>query len=341
MKRLLNTLYVTNPEACLRKRDDAIAVYLDGKQVMNVPFHLLESLVLFGHVGCSTSLLAACAQKGISTVILDEGGQFCARVDGPISGNVLLRKEQHRRAASRNECLEIAKRFVLAKVHNARIVLQHYARDYPDIKSRGVNEAIEALSSSGKAALLTDDLDVLRGVEGNAAHQYFSVFGQLLRVRDEGIDLTKRSRRPPLDPVNAALSFVYALLTRDVLSACESVGLDPQLGYLHACRPGRTSLALDLVEELRSPIADRFVLTLFNRKQLDASDFRQERTGCFFKDNALKTVIKLWQEKKSESIIHPFPEEKMALGLVPFVQAQLFARFLRGDLEDYPAMLWR
>jgi len=341
MKRLLNTLYVTNPDAYLRKQSDAIAVYLGEQKVMSVPFHLLEGMVLFGHVGCSTPLLSVCAQKGITTILLDEGGRFCARVEGPVSGNILLRKEQFRRAASDDECLAVAKRFVLAKIHNARVLLQHYIRDYPDIKEKGVGKTIDILYESRSDVFAAGNLDMLRGVEGNAAHQYFSTFGHLLRNRDNGAIFDKRTRRPPLDPINATLSFVYTLLTRDVVSACESVGLDPQLGFLHACRPGRASLALDLVEELRAPIADRFVLTLFNRGQLSNGDFRRGEEGCYFKESAMKAVVRLWQEKKKETINHPFLEERIAFGLVPFVQAQLFARYLRGDLDDYPAMLWR
>lgn len=341
MRRLLNTLYVTNPEAYLRKQDDAIAVYLSDARVMSVPFHLLEGVLLFGHVGCSTYLLGACAQKGISTVLLDENGRFMARVEGPVSGNVLLRKEQYKRSFVPEHTLAIAKRFVLAKTHNARIVLQHYMRDYPDIRERGVGDTVAALSSCREEVLAAESLDVLRGIEGNAAHQYFGCFNQLIRRNEDRLRFEGRTKRPPLDPVNATLSLVYTLLSRDVASACESVGLDPQLGFLHACRPGRASLALDLIEELRAPVADRFVLSLFNRKQLGVGDFRREGVGCFLTDKGLKDVVRLWQERKKETVLHPYLEEKVPYGLIPFVQAQLFARFLRGDLDDYPAMLWR
>lgn len=341
MRRLLNTLYVTNPEAYLRKRDDAIAVYLGETKVMSVPFHLLEGVVLFGHVGCSTNLLGTCAQRGITTVLLDEGGRFMARVDGPISGNVLLRKEQYSRGAKPEEVLAMAKRFVLAKTHNARIVLQHYARDYPELKEGRLKDAIAALELSRGEVFAAEDIKVLRGVEGNAARVYFGCFGQLIRRGEGDINFEVRSKRPPLDPVNATLSLVYTLLTRDVASGCEAVGLDPQLGYLHSCRPGRASLALDLIEELRAPIADRFVLSLFNRRQLGRGDFRQEGNGCYLTEKSLKAVIKLWQERKREMVTHPYLEERIPYGLVPFVQAQLFARYLRGDLDDYPAMLWR
>lgn len=341
MKRLLNTLYVTNPDAYLRKRDDAIAVYLEDMKVMSIPFHLLEGMVLFGHVGCSTYLLGECAKKGITTAFLDERGRFMTRVEGPISGNILLRREQHRRAFVPEETLMIAKRLVLAKVHNSRIVLQHYMRDYPDIKKDGVGTTVDVLMSCRDGILSAENLDTLRGIEGNAAHAYFGCFDQLLRCKDEKTHFKVRTKRPPTDPVNATLSLVYTLLIRDVVSACETVGLDPQPGYLHSCRPGRASLALDLVEELRAPVADRFVLSLFNRRQLGGRDFRTEGTGCYLTEKSLKTVVKLWQERKKEMIQHPFLEERVQYGLIPFVQARLFARFVRGDLDDYPAMLWR
>ena len=339
MKRLLNTLYLTNPDAYLRKKDDALSVYVDQDKVMSVPFHLLEGVVLFGHVGCSTSILGACASRGISTVILDERGRFQARVDGPVSGNVLLRKEQYRRAMNDEECLDIAKRFIIAKIHNARLVLQRYTRDYPDIKDHGVDKIVALLKDSKNEALYCKSLDELRGVEGNAAHLYYSGLGFALRYED--LNFTGRTKRPPKDPINAALSFFYMMLSRELISACEAVGLDPQMGYLHACRPGRASLALDLIEELRAPIVDRFVFSLFNRKQLTISDFLPEEQGFSFKDLSLKKVLGCWQQKKQEQIMHPFLKERVPLGLVPFVQVQLFARYLRGDLDDYPAFLWR
>ncbi|ERI04263.1 type I-C CRISPR-associated endonuclease Cas1c [Atopobium sp. oral taxon 810] len=339
MKRLLNTLYLTNPDAYLRKKDDALSVYIEQEKVMSAPFHLLEGVVLFGHVGCSTSVLGACVSRGVSVSILDEGGRFQARVNGPTSGNVLLRREQYRRSVDESACLLIAKRFVTAKVHNARVVLQHYARDYPDMKEHGVANVIDELKRSGDDVRQCGDLNELRGVEGNAAHAYYSMMDGALR--SDRIVFAGRTKRPPKNPVNAALSFFYTMLSRELVSACESVGLDPQMGYLHACRPGRASLALDLIEELRAPIVDRFVLSLFNRKQLDVGDFLAESQGYLFKEGTRKKVLGYWQQKKQDQIVHPFLGERMPLGLVPFVQAQLFARYLRGDLEDYPAFLWR
>jgi CRISPR-associated protein Cas1 len=341
MRHLLNTLYITDPKALLRKKNDAIEVVVEGRPVMSVPFHLLDGVVLFGHVGVTTSLLSSCAEQGLSVVILDEGFRFRARVEGPVSGNVLLRREQYRRAENNEERLRIAKRFVVAKIHNSRIVLQHYARDFPEIKGAGVDEAIASLDISKENAIASLNLDELRGVEGRAARYYFDAFPLLLRVGKGPISFVGRSRRPPRDPVNAALSLFYSLASRDVLTGCESVGLDPQMGYLHAIRPGRASLALDLLEELRSPLIDRFVLSLFNRHQLGVTDFTSSGQGVLFKEKSLKKTLGKWQQKKREKITHPFLKEKVELGLIPFIQAQLLARYLRGDLDDYPAMLWR
>ena len=341
MRRLLNTLYVTNPDALVRKRADAISVSVDGKQIMSVPFHVLEGVVLFGHVGCSAAFLAACAERGIGVALLDEHGRFKARVEGPVSGNVLLRREQYRRSDDEDARLNLAKSFMLGKLHNTIVVLQHYARDYPALRER-LDPTISTLQSSESTAAEASHLCELLGIEGDSAHRYFSVFGCLLRVDSPEELFNGRSRRPPKDPVNAALSLFYSMLSRELATACESVGLDPQLGYLHSCRPGRASLALDLIEELRAPYVDRFVLSLFNRRQIDSSDFRVDSEGGHsFEEHALKKVLGLWQQRKQEMIMHPFLKQRVPMGLIPFVQAQLLARHLRGDLEDYPAFMWR
>lgn len=340
MKRLLNTLYVTNPDAVVRKRDDALSVYVGEKRMMSVPFHILDGMVLFGHVGCTMSVLSACAERDVHVVLLDERGRFKARVEGAVSGNVLLRKEQYRRAADDSETLALAKRFVIGKVRNTAAIVRHHIRDHPE-SAANLMTVVNACDAVPRKVSLCDSLEELRGIEGNAAHAYFSSFSHLLRCA-EATEFDGRSRRPPRDPVNAALSFFYTLLARDLVAACEAVGLDPQMGFLHACRPGRASLALDLMEELRAPVVDRFVLSLFNRKQLTKSSFNVNTSGgVFFKDSALKHVLAAWQKKKQEQFVHPFIKEKMPIGLIPFVQAQLLARFFRGDLDDYPACLWR
>lgn len=341
MKKLLNTLYVTNPETYLHKQDDALRVVIDRTETMRIPFHILEGIVLFGHASCSMALLGECAQRGISIVILDEKGRFCARVEGPTAGNVLLRREQYRRSDDKETSLPIAQRFVMAKVHNSKIVLQRASRDYGD-EDGSLAQVVELMKDGGRRAFSAVDLDQLRGVEGEMARGYFSVFEKLVRNEDPLFAFGGRTRRPPKDPINSLLSLFYSLLGREIVSACESVGLDPQIGFLHRDRPGRSSLALDLIEELRAPYVDRFVLSLVNRKQVCAKDFLVFGDGSVvLSDDARKAVLRCWQEKKQEMITLPFLKERIPFGLVPFVQAQLFARFLRGDLDDYPAFLWR
>lgn len=341
MQRLLNTLYVTNPDALLSKRNDAIRIAVEDKEVMSVPFHLLEGIVLFGHARCTHSLMGECATRGIDVTFRDEGGRFQARVCGPTSGNVLLRRAQYQAAFDERKCLDIAKRFVLAKIHNTRIVLQHSARDRKKADSDALRDAASFLQGCKKRVHEVQDLNQLRGIEGSAAGTHFSVFGKMLTIDNRRKLYKGRSKRPPTDPVNAALSFFYSMLARELTSGCEDVGLDPQMGYLHACRPGRTSLALDLIEELRAPIVDRFVLSLFNRRQPREQDFRTDGTGVYFTDRALKEVLTLWQGRKQEVIMHPFLDEKVPLGLLPCIQPRLLSRFLRGDLNDYPAIMWR
>lgn len=338
MKKLLNTLYVTNDDCFLRKKDDAIAAFQGEDQVASIPFHVLESVVLFGHAGCSIPVMRECAVRGVSVVMLDERGRFCARVEGPVSGNVLLRRAQYMKSSDEAYSVALAQRFIAAKLRNSRVVLRRGVRDY------GPNEALERaseyLADSCRGVSSASTLDELRGVEGDAAHAYFSAFPSLFRG-DAGCLFHGRTRRPPRDPVNSALSFYYALLAKDCASACETVGLDPQIGFLHADRPGRASLALDLMEELRAPLVDRFVLTLFNRGQLTGSDFTRIGEGYRFEDKALKLSLDEWQKRKQQTVAHPFLKEKIKIGLLPYVQANLLAKAVRGELDDYPAFLWR
>lgn len=342
MKKLLNTLYVTDPEARLVKADDALSVLVGERRVLHVPFHLLDGIVLFGYRGLSASLLGACAERGIAISFLDANGRFLARLEGPVSGNVLLRRGQHRMSDDEETALEVAKRFVEAKIVNERRVLERYRRDYPEEVDQAFAGEIEALRHQIDAISLATTADQLRGIEGDAAHGYFSVFDQMIRVDDPSLRFDGRSRRPPRDAINALLSFFYSMLSRDIASACETVGLDPQIGFFHRDRPGRASMALDLIEELRAPYVDRFVLSLVNRKQVRSGDFvKEEDGGVVLGDDARKTVLGLWQKRKQDAITHPFLKEKMPTGLLPFVQVQLFARFLRGDIDGYPAFLWR
>lgn len=344
MKKLLNTVYVTTEGAALRKDGENLVAEVDGAERARVPFHMLASVVVFGAIYVSPALMAACAAAGITLVLLDRGGRFQARVEGPVSGNVLLRRAQYR-ASDRPE--EIVRSMLIGKVANQRSVLMRSLRDYGDDYSSANREAIMAVTDRlarilRRIELADEALDMLRGSEGEAANLYFSVFDHLLRSPEPAMRWAGRSRRPPLDPVNALLSFLYTLLTHDCRSACESVGLDPAVGFLHRDRPGRPSLALDLMEEMRPALADRLAISLINRRQVAAKDFETRDGGAvMMSDDARKTVLSAWQERKKDERLHGFLEEKAPLGLVPYLQAQMLARHLRGDLDAYPPWFWK
>lgn len=341
MKRHLNTLFVTTRGAWLAKEGESVVVRVGGETRLRVPLHLLEGIVCFGAVTASPFLLGYCASHGIGVSFLTENGRFLARVTGPVSGNVLLRRTQYRWADDGVRATELARAFVAGKVANARQVLLRASRDHPEQRDdlRGViDELYECLARLESAA----DIEAVRGIEGQAARGYFGVFGKLVTVDTESFCFVSRTRRPPLDPINALLSFVYTLLLHDVASALEVVGLDPQVGFLHRDRPGRLSLALDLMEELRAVCADRLVLTLINRRQLKPRDFERLESGaCLLTDNARRTVLVSYQERKKEEVRHPFIKETCTVGAIPRIQALLLARFLRGDLDGYVPYLWR
>jgi len=344
MKKLLNTLYVTTEGASLRKDGENAVAEIEGDERARIPLHLLTSIVTFGAIYISPPLMQACAAQGITLILLDRNGRFQARVEGPITGNVLLRRAQYRLSDTPEE---IVRSLVIGKVSNQRSVLMRMLRDYggelEERASRVVHETAERLARIIRRVQLSDDtLERLRGSEGEAANLYFSVFDHLIRVPDPELRWRGRSRRPPLDPVNALLSFLYTLLTHDCRSAAEAVGLDPAVGFLHRDRPGRPSLALDLMEELRPVLADRLALSLINRRQLRAQDFETRDGGAvIMTDEARKTVLAAWQERKKEERLHDFIEERAPLGLVPYLQAQMLARHLRGDLDTYPPWFWK
>jgi CRISP-associated protein Cas1 len=344
MKKLLNTLYVTTENASLRKDGENLVAEVEGVERARVPLHMLASVVLFGAIFISPALIAACAAAGITLVLLDRNGRFQARIEGPVTGNVLLRRAQYRASDSPEE---IVRSIVLGKVANQRSVLMRSLRDYGEEFSEedrtGIAFVADRLARIMRRVELSDQtLDALRGSEGEAANLYFSVFDHLIRSPDEEMRWKGRSRRPPLDPVNALLSFLYVLLTHDCRSACESVGLDPAVGFLHRDRPGRPSLALDLMEEMRPVLADRLALSMINRRQLRAKDFETREGGAvIMSDEARKSVLTAWQERKKDERLHPFLEEKAPLGLTPYLQAQMLARHLRGDLDAYPPWLWK
>jgi CRISPR-associated protein Cas1 len=333
MRQFLNSLYVTTQGAWLKCDGQSVDVRVDKESKMRVPIQTLSSIVCFGQVSCTPFLLGLCA----------EHGRFLARVEGPISGNVLLRRRQYRWADSPEHASSVTFSVLVAKLANCRSVLLRGARDSKP------GESADALERAAKRMLqLANELKptlpvaALRGHEGEAARTYFSVFDHLIVGDKEGFVFRSRSRRPPLDNVNALLSFVYTLLTHDVTAALETVGLDPAVGYLHVERPGRPSLALDLVEELRPVIADRLVLTLINRRQVAAEGFeRTETGGVAMSDATRKEVLVAYQKRKQEELVHPFLGEKIPFGMAPFVQATLLARHLRGDLESYPIFLWK
>ncbi|HMK89989.1 MAG TPA: type I-C CRISPR-associated endonuclease Cas1c [Methylocystis sp.] len=344
MKKLLNTLYVTTEGAALRKDGENLVAEVEGRAPVRVPFHMLASVVAFGPVLLSPPLMQACASRGVVIALFDRNGRFQARVEGPTTGNVLLRRAQYR-ASERPEA--IVKGLVAAKVANQRAVLQRALRDYseetPPPEKAAIEGAIARLGGVLRTISCSEaDVDALRGAEGEAARLYFSVFDHLVRSPDAGIVFRGRSRRPPLDPMNALLSFLYTLLTHDCRSAAESVGLDPSVGFLHRDRPGRPSLALDLMEELRPALVDRLALSLVNRRQIRIGDFKQEDNGAvLMTEDGRKTVLAAWQERKKAERRHPFLEETAPLGLVPLLQAQLLARHLRGDLDAYPPWFWK
>jgi CRISPR-associated protein Cas1 len=338
MRKLLNVLYVTTPEAYLTRDGENIVIKVEDEEKFRVPCHNLEGIVYFGHRGASYAVLGMCAEKGICFTFLNPHGRFIARVEGPVSGNVLLRKKQYRLSDDKAESAKIAKLFVMAKISNARAVLSRVIRDHPENTNVAkVKSAMDDMSLMIFKAEKNTDLEQIRGIEGMAAHLYFSVFNELIVAQKDGFYFHERSRRPPKDNINALLSFVYTLLVHECRSALETVGLDPAVGFLHRDRPGRPSLALDLMEELRPYIADRIVLSLINRQQVTPDSFTaSEGGGIYMKDGARKALLETWQKRKAEEITHPFLDEKIEVGLIPYAQALLMARYMRGDIECYP-----
>ena len=343
MKKLLNTLYVTSENSYLALDGENVVVFDEKTEIGRLPLHNLEGIVSFGYRGTSPALMGACAERNISLCYLTPQGKFLARVSGRVKGNVILRQQQY--ASSRDEqvSLDIARNCILGKVYNARWVLERAVRDHElQIDAEQVKAASGFLKQSLEFIQASQSKDQLRGYEGEAASIYFGVFDQLILQQKRDFAFHGRNKRPPLDPVNALLSFVYTLLTHTITSALETVGLDPYVGYLHTDRPGRTSLSLDLIEELRAVLADRFVLSLINKKMVSKKNFSKKENGAVLMDDeARRRVLTEWQNKKKEVITHPFLKEKVEWGMVPYVQAMLLARYLRGDLDGYPVFLWK
>ena len=343
MRKLLNTLYVTSQGSYIHKEGETIIVEREQQKLLQLPVHTLGGIVCFGNVLCSPFLLGFCAEHDISISFLTENGNFLASVQGPVSGNVLLRREQYRIADNPDKTAKIAANIVTGKLANSRLVMNRAIRDHSDkIDVTAIRSASTSIDRLIDALPHTVDSDEIRGIEGMAASEYFAVFNQLIVDQKNDFIFNERNRRPPLDPVNALLSFVYTLLVHDVRSALETVGLDPAVGFLHRDRPGRPGLALDLMEEFRPVIADRLVLSLINRRQVAANGFKKAESGAVIMDDSTrKTVLIEYQNRKQDEIFHPYIEEKIPLGLLFFVQANLMARFIRGDIDGYPPFFWR
>jgi CRISPR-associated protein Cas1 len=343
MKKHLNTLFVTTQGAYLFKEGETIVVKVEGEVRLRLPVHTIGGIVCFGNVLCSPFLLGFCADNDVAVSFLTERGRFLARVQGPVSGNVLLRREQYRKADDQSATVEVTKSVLTGKLANCRTVLQRALRDHGEkLNSDAIKEVSSRLSYYLENLDKETQLEALRGIEGDSAHMYFSVFNELITAQKEDFVFEERNRRPPLDNVNSLLSFVYTLLAHDVRSALESVGLDPAVGFLHRDRPGRPGLALDLMEEFRPFFADRLVLSLINLKKVQGKGFTKTESGAvLMSDETRKEVLVSYQNRKQEEIMHPFIGEKIYVGMLFFIQALLFSRFLRGELDAYPPFIWR
>lgn len=343
MRKLLNVLYVTLEDAYLFLENENVCVKSGGEVMIRVPLLNLEGIVCFNYCGVSPQLLGECGERRIFISFLTPAGKFLGSFYGETKGNVLLRKEQYRISDDEERTIIFARNFVFGKLHNQKWVIERGIRDhYLRVDTESLKRASAFISESMRQALLCRDMDELRAIEGKGAQVYFYVFDELILQNKESFRFVGRNRRPPIDPVNALLSFAYALLANECKSALEAVGLDSYVGFLHTDRPGRPSLALDLMEELRPQVADRFVLSMINRKEIGPCDFeRQESGAVLLKEEARKRFLSAWQQRKREEITHPFLEEKIKWGLVPHVQALLLSKAVRGDLEEYPCFLWK
>ncbi|MCD8051832.1 MAG: type I-C CRISPR-associated endonuclease Cas1c [Clostridiales bacterium] len=343
MKKLLNTLYVTTPKGYLSLDGETVVLLQEQHELGRVPLHNLEGIVCFGYKGVSPALMGACAERGVGLCFLTQHGRFLARINGPVRGNVLLRETQYCRAMDERQSLDIAKSFLLGKIYNGRWCLERVKRDHAmRVDQEALGGAIEQMLQSLASLEGAETRSELMGIEGIAAKAYFGAFPQMILRNEDVFTFDGRNRRPPLDPVNAMLSFAYTLLGNEITGALESVGLDPAVGFLHTVRPGRSSLSLDLLEELRAPLADRFVVTQINLGVFTEKDFAKKENGAvFLTDEARKRFLAAWQKRKQETLMHPYLKEKIQWGMVAYAQAMLLARHLRGDLDAYPPFLWK
>jgi CRISPR-associated protein Cas1 len=343
VKKHLNTLFVTTQGAYLAKEGETVVVRAEKETLVQLPIHTIGGIVCFGQVSCSPFLMGFCAERDVAISFLSENGRFLARVQGPVSGNVLLRRQQYRLADDEGFSGQMAKSVLTGKVANCRAVLQRTLRDHSDkVEVAELRTVSERLKSNLQTLQKEVSLNVIRGIEGEAAHTYFTVFDHMILSQKDEFKFNERNRRPPLDRVNCLLSFLYTLLMHDVRSALESVGLDPAVGFLHRDRPGRPGLALDVMEEFRPFLGDRLALSLINLGQVVKGGFKTLENGAVvMDDDTRKTVLVAYQKRKQDEIMHPFLEEQVTIGLLPYTQALLLARHLRGDLDGYPPFLWK
>ena len=343
MKKLLNTLYITSEMRYLSLDGGNVVIKEKDCEIGRMPLHNLDMIVTFSRLGVSPALMGKCAEQNIPIVFLTPNGTYLARVEGKIRGNVLLRKKQYRVSENILDSTTIAVNFILGKVYNERWVVERVKRDHAlQVNAEKLMDASEKMHNSLQMIASCDSLETLRGYEGETASIYFSVFDDMILQQKEAFFFRGRNRRPPLDNVNALLSFVYTLLANMTAAALETVGLDPCVGFMHGDRPGRYSLALDMMEELRPALADRFVLRLINKRIVTTKDFQQKEDGAILlTDSARKIVLAEWQKRKQEEITHPYLNEKIPWGMVPYAQAMLLARHLRGDIEAYPPFFWK
>jgi len=343
MKKLLNILFVTLSDVMVNLENENVCVKRDGEILLRVPLLNLEGLVLFNYFGATPKLMGECAKRNITISFLSEYGKFIGSFYGETKGNVILRKEQYRISDDSDRSLSYARNFVFGKLHNQKWVLERGIRDYAlRVNDELLKKESIQITDNMKKALDCGNIDVLRAIEGNSAHSYFKAFDELILKNKEDFAFKSRNRRPPTDPINALLSFAYTLLSSECRHALESSGLDSYVGFMHTDRPGRASLALDLMEELRSHFADRFVLSLINRGEIVPTDFETQESGAvLMTESARKNFLSAWQQRKKEKITHPFLKEKVEWGLVPHLQALLLSRTVRGDLEEYPPFLWK
>lgn len=343
MKKLLNTLFVTTQGAYLHKVGETVVVKVENNNRLQLPIHTLDGIICFGQVSCSPFLMGFCAENNVSITFLTENGRFLASVKGRTQGNVLLRREQYRRADNPKISADLARWMLTGKLANSRIVLQRALRDHADkIADTEVLAVSKKISYSLQKVGAAQGLDRLRGIEGESAALYFSVFDHLIVGQKDSFVFEGRNRRPPRDRVNCLLSFLYTLVMHDMRSALETVGLDPYVGFLHRDRPGRPGLALDMMEEFRAFMADRLALTLINRVQVQPDGFKQSISGAvIMEDDTRKQVLIAYQKRKQEEITHPYLKESIKIGLLYYAQALLFARYIRGDIEGYPVFIWK